>query len=370
MELHADLEKLGNAVRIPLGLIDVPSNRLRPANEDAVERIRLSIEQNGQQVPLEVTKLANGRYRLVTGLHRLEALRRSTAEGTDTADCLVIADEATQSTEEIVRLERLHEIDENLARHELDPVSKAVAFRERRDLYYEQHPNDKRGRGRPKRNLETDSKLEPRFDEACLGINPRKVRQYLQIAKDLTPKALYQLSGSDLRVEDVKKLSGLPPALQDEIVGRVLAGDDLRLLLHRTKLAAQETLVGVTPSEDKEATTPAAAQAGLTSVDESLDVSPVVDRSGDGLSSLLHERFGGATGAAALLELLPLAQFADEVSGGAQGCIDSLQDLLEGLLRALMPREDELEDGQLGNGQEVFEALIVARQDLRRVLDQ
>jgi len=66
--------------------IYVPARFSGTLEADKVDSIAESIIEFGQQTPIQV-RLGKGRYVLVTGLHRLEALR---ALGEDTVQALVV----------------------------------------------------------------------------------------------------------------------------------------------------------------------------------------------------------------------------------------------------------------------------------------
>jgi len=66
--------------------IYIPARFRDTLEADKVESIAESIMENGQQTPIQVRQ-GKGRYVLVTGQHRLEALR---ALGEDTVQALVV----------------------------------------------------------------------------------------------------------------------------------------------------------------------------------------------------------------------------------------------------------------------------------------
>lgn len=66
--------------------IYVPVKLRKTLEPDKVETIAESIIENGQQTPVQVRQ-DDGRYVLITGLHRLEAL---TALGEETIEALIV----------------------------------------------------------------------------------------------------------------------------------------------------------------------------------------------------------------------------------------------------------------------------------------
>lgn len=74
------------SVSLPLDDIYVPA-RFRDALDEAkVEEIATSLMETGQQVPIQVRQ-GKGRYVLVSGLERLEAVR---ALGENTVEALIV----------------------------------------------------------------------------------------------------------------------------------------------------------------------------------------------------------------------------------------------------------------------------------------
>ncbi len=76
---------------IPVKLDDiyVPAKHRATLEPEKVEALAESILEDGLQVPIQVREdPGKNRYVLVTGLHRLEAVR---ALGEDTVDALVVA---------------------------------------------------------------------------------------------------------------------------------------------------------------------------------------------------------------------------------------------------------------------------------------
>lgn len=69
---------------LPIDKVYVPAKRARELDAAKMEALAEDILENGQQVPIRVrVDAAKGRYVLLEGLHRLEALR---ALGEETVD--------------------------------------------------------------------------------------------------------------------------------------------------------------------------------------------------------------------------------------------------------------------------------------------
>lgn len=71
---------------LPIDQIYVPAKRAKTLEAVKVEALAEDILENGQQVPIRVRE-GKGRYVLIEGLHRLEALR---ALGEETVDGFVV----------------------------------------------------------------------------------------------------------------------------------------------------------------------------------------------------------------------------------------------------------------------------------------
>ncbi len=75
-------------VFIPLDEIYVPAKAAKTLDAGKVETLAEDILENGLQVPLQLRRDADrNRYVLVTGLHRLEAVR---ALGENTVEALIV----------------------------------------------------------------------------------------------------------------------------------------------------------------------------------------------------------------------------------------------------------------------------------------
>jgi len=75
------------AVKVPLDEIYIPTDRRKTLDGGKVEVLAESILEEGLNKPIQVRQ-GKGRYVLVTGLHRLEALR---SLGENTADAYIVA---------------------------------------------------------------------------------------------------------------------------------------------------------------------------------------------------------------------------------------------------------------------------------------
>ena len=74
-------------VAVNIEEIYVPTARRKTLEPEKVEALAENILENGQRTPIQVRQ-GKGRYVLVEGLHRLEAVR---ALGEETVDAMIVA---------------------------------------------------------------------------------------------------------------------------------------------------------------------------------------------------------------------------------------------------------------------------------------
>jgi ParB family chromosome partitioning protein len=199
---------------IEISQIDV-SNRLRPINPPHVEMLAQNIAETRLRTPIEVS-VKGERYKLIAGGHRVAAfqlLKRSkiTAEVFEAT-----ADQA-----------RLAEIDENLFRHELNPLDRAVFLSERKALYEKLNPAAKQGGDRRSKNqtamIAVWSFSKDTADK--LNLSERTIRMSVSIAQGLSRETREAIAGTWLtyRQADLFALSKLTPAHQKRAVAGLLA---------------------------------------------------------------------------------------------------------------------------------------------------
>lgn len=118
-----------NIVTLDLDKID-DSKRLRPVDPVYVSIMAESIEENGQLTPIEVRPPGkNGMHRLVIGAHRVGAMRQL---GRKTIDAVIFEGSDNEAD--------LREIDENLCRHDLNDLDRAIFLGKRKEAYERLHP--------------------------------------------------------------------------------------------------------------------------------------------------------------------------------------------------------------------------------------
>jgi ParB family chromosome partitioning protein len=216
---------------IATSLID-DTDRLRPVNADWAATIAASIEMKGLDTPICVRPVEGERFALVAGGHRLAAIRLLGWDELNVGDHVVVR--------EMSELEaRLAEIDENLIRHELTPLDRALFLQERKRVYEEMHPEAKAGGDRKSKvqKLKDEIKsqslrldLPARFTAeaaARVGLSERTVQLALELAQALSPAAIAALRGTALEKNQsaLLALAKEAPAEQVEIAQLIASGE-------------------------------------------------------------------------------------------------------------------------------------------------
>ena len=194
--------------QIPITDIEV-GERLRDGDQDHVGTLAESIEEIGLIQPIEVRELLRGpkKYRLVVGLHRLAAC---ISLGWRQIDAMVVSSDELQA--------RLREAHENVYRHELNALDRAVALAEAKSIYEALHPQTKHGaQGGPsgKRN-ETDKLSFSKHAAAKTGLDERSIRRAVALVSGLSKPSIARLRGTEVarNASELKQLANLAPEQQ------------------------------------------------------------------------------------------------------------------------------------------------------------
>lgn len=191
---------------IPVGHIDA-SGRLRPVDRAHVELIAASIEQRGllqpivvrEQQPHPILPDQTPPYTLVLGAHRLEALKAlGWKELTVGGHVLIMGVDDFDA--------RIMEIDENIARHELNPLDRALFLAERKRLYEERNEAMRHGgdrRSKKIKELTKSQSLRLDFSERFTieaakrtGYSERTIQIAIRLAENLDKAAIEELRGT------------------------------------------------------------------------------------------------------------------------------------------------------------------------------
>jgi ParB family chromosome partitioning protein len=179
-------------VTIPLSEIDL-GKRLRPIDPDQAAMIAASMAERGLDEPIKVrvhpSKNASYGYCLVAGGHRF---RGAELNGWDGIAAIVV--EASDLQAEMMELE------ENLVRHELNALDRAVFLAKWQTVYRALHPDAKRGGDRKSQTAKLAVRSESFSDAARerIGLSERSVRRAVQLADALPFDVRAGLAGSDI----------------------------------------------------------------------------------------------------------------------------------------------------------------------------
>lgn len=204
---------------ISVDLIDTP-NRLRTADPARVEALAGMISEVGQLQPIEVVETGE-RFRLVFGLHRLEAVRSLKLPTVDAR----IKDAATAIGEAEIRL---REILENVGQRPLTKLDRAVHLAAWKDVHEALNPV--RGKRDGTISLEDfqSAKFAQRFSDAVqqrLGLSPRSVQLAVYIARGIGPEIRERIALTWLadHQRELEELAAEPAKRQTKIVDLLFA---------------------------------------------------------------------------------------------------------------------------------------------------
>jgi ParB family chromosome partitioning protein len=183
-------------ITIALSEIDV-GKRLRPIDPDQAAMIAASMAERGLDEPVKVRvhprKNASYGYCLVAGGHRF---RGAELNGWDGIAAIVV--EASDLQAEMMELE------ENLVRHELNALDRAVFLAKWQTVYRALHPEAQRGGDRKSAAKNQTAKLAVRsgsFSDAArerIGLSERSVYRAVKLADALPFDVRAGLAGSDI----------------------------------------------------------------------------------------------------------------------------------------------------------------------------
>jgi ParB family chromosome partitioning protein len=177
------------------------------------------MEQTGQITPIEVAPGVGNTLQLVAGAHRLAAAQLL---GWETIEAV----QTDGSADEL----RLREIDENLYRHELNPLDQAVFLAERQAIYERLHPETKHGSwDRKGKDANSASLPKPKsFAEdvsSRIGLAKRTIQLALQRHQGIAPEALELVRGTWIarKGSALDQLRDVPRQSQVEVARALLS---------------------------------------------------------------------------------------------------------------------------------------------------
>ena len=209
---------------IPVEDIDA-SDRLRPLNIDWVLALRESIQKIGLKEPIEVVATLRGpkKYRLIAGGHRLEAHIQANLDE-------IRAEIKEPQTADFDNECRLHEIDENLIRNELNPLDRAVFLGERQRIYEAMYPESKNGaNGGPGGWKNENEIISFSLSTAeAIGLGQRTIQRATLIYKSLDADIRAKIQGTPLagKEGELYKLTRYSPEHQAIIIEACTRADN------------------------------------------------------------------------------------------------------------------------------------------------
>jgi ParB family chromosome partitioning protein len=211
----------------PLALIDVPAGRARSFDPAWAEALAAIIAVQGLTHPVTL-RPAGERFRLVAGLHRLEAARLLGWAAIPARLSAADSDDAA----------RLEEVMENLGRQELTALDRCQHLYELKQVWERMHPQAKHGKApKPKKEkrqslpLSTDDRNAPPvfgFSQAVadkVDLSARSIRAAVTIWTRLHPPLRRRLVGMPLAAKqtELKALSELRTNSQVRVVDLILS---------------------------------------------------------------------------------------------------------------------------------------------------
>jgi ParB family chromosome partitioning protein len=122
---------------VPIDLIDVPEDRIRPVKADRVQILLADIRANGLLHSIGLVEEMNGRHTLVFGAHRLSAVDLM---GASEIDARVVGRQWVKPQEL-----RIWEIMENLNHEGLTALERAESLAALKVLHEELYPETRKG---------------------------------------------------------------------------------------------------------------------------------------------------------------------------------------------------------------------------------
>jgi len=159
--------------------------RMRPLGN--IDALVASIVEVGLLAPIAVSR----DRRLISGLHRLAAFK---ALGRRTIPAIVLAVSRDEA--------QLREIDENLARNDLNLLERAEHLCRRKEIYERLYPETRKGGDRGNQHIGGKSRLNDNvtFSQTAATFTKqsgRTIQRLVRIARLLTPETKRLLRGTD-----------------------------------------------------------------------------------------------------------------------------------------------------------------------------
>ena len=203
--------------------------RLRPVDDDYAAVLVESIEKLGllqQLIVRPIRKVGKGSFELLAGAHRLNACK---SLGWAHVPCMVLA----ACEDDNIAL--LTQIDENIARHDLNVLDRAVALIERKRIFEAineeaRHGGDRKSTKFNEKNQVANLATWSFSDETAkkTGLSARSIRRSIKLVKGLKPETRARLAGTDLADNQavLTQISNMDAEHQHGVLDRMLRAED------------------------------------------------------------------------------------------------------------------------------------------------
>ncbi|MDN5785716.1 ParB N-terminal domain-containing protein [Pseudorhodobacter sp.] len=201
---------------LPLEMIQTDAaKRARSFDPAWAEALAGIISQQGLLNPITV-RIVGETYRLVAGLHRLEAMRLMGADSIPAMISAATSDDAA----------RLEEVMENLGRNELIALDRCQHLYELKQVWERMYPQTAHGKASPKGQtlpLSSDAPQIFGFSKATAektGLSTRSIKLAVMIWKGLSPASRRRLPGTPLAAKqtELKALAALKIPQQERVL--------------------------------------------------------------------------------------------------------------------------------------------------------
>ena len=207
----------------------VVRKRARALRSEAVTVLAESMRDSGLINPITLRPIADGRYGLIAGFHRLDAANRLRwpeiqaiiLDGVDAIDA------------------ELYEIDENLIRADLTDAEKAAHHTRRKDLYQQKYPETKSGQaGRGRGKLRQIGEANERYTADTAkktGGSERSIQRHVERGNKIPNVS--ELAGTSLdHGVELDALADLPKDVQAELIEKARKGEKVSAKAEAKKL--------------------------------------------------------------------------------------------------------------------------------------
>ncbi len=224
------------------------SGRLRPVEPDHVAMIAESIEQLGRLEHPIVVRPAGDGYKLTIGAHRLAAVKALGWTELTLGDQVVIREDDELTA-------KLAEIDENLVRHELNALDRALFLAARKRVYLEHNRVHTRGGDRRRNKVAAGDKtatcgfdFSEKFSANAaklLRVSNDTVERAVKIAEKLDPQAADAIRGTAIERNQqlLLALIELEPKAQRKAALAIKSGEAKTVAQARVAIGVDKAVV-------------------------------------------------------------------------------------------------------------------------------